>query len=73
MPEKECLECEYWQICHGGCPHDRLIGWHKEECAAWTTIWKHVEMRLSEHGLKRGMLAHATQETVEEILEKRCR
>lgn len=36
LPETECKDCEYWGICHGGCPLD---SWNKHNDFSHKTEW----------------------------------
>lgn len=56
LQNNECFDCNFWDICHGGCPHDALSS--KNDflkstflCPAYKRIFTHVTYRLKESGL----------------------
>lgn len=41
-----CAGCEWWELCHGGCPHDALLGWGDEQRE---TLWCESRQMLFAH------------------------
>lgn len=48
----ECSGCKYWNICHGGCPHDALSYSHNYLnktflCSAYKRLFAHISSKIS--------------------------
>lgn len=53
----ECLKCEFFKMCHGGCLFDRQTGWRKHECNTNRRIWTHIAEAVKNDGMEPGSLA----------------
>lgn len=57
IEESSCRQCEYFDICHGGCLHDGYLrsGDFKSKtllCSAYKKIFRHIKERLTDTGLE---------------------
>ena len=44
----ECRACEYWTLCHGGCPRDRDAGGKSHYCAGYKRFFAATATRLKQ-------------------------
>ena len=55
IKDSDCIKCEFFNVCHGGCLHDGFLksGDFKNKtllCPAYKLIFAHIKKRLKESG-----------------------